>query len=177
MCLFLLNSLQYNNFIIPPTQLLPRAVGTVIIWSGRFLDLPVLRVAGHVVAQLRLVHKVAATMVAQVDLQKTNKGTICQRSFTWFGWSECTWTASSFRFSVWKPQLGMRHSYFMDFPSFAWAFFLWMENPFWVTKFTSHSAHRYTASSEGMWAFLVWVSLNTKRIMMTNTHIINPNWE
>ena len=120
----------------------PWTVGTIVIWAGDFLDLPILGVTGHVVGQLRLVHKIATTVVTQMDLQESIKNKSVRDMFTWLGWSECTWTASSSRFSVWKPQLGMRHSYFMAFPSFAWTAFMWIENPFWVTKLTSQAAHR-----------------------------------
>ena len=46
---------------------------TVVVRAGHFLDLPILGMAAHVVGQLRLVHKVATTMVAQVDLQESIK--------------------------------------------------------------------------------------------------------
>ena len=52
---------------------LPWTVRTVIVRSGHFLDLPILWVAAHVVGQLCLVHKIATTMVAQVDLEESIK--------------------------------------------------------------------------------------------------------
>ena len=51
----------------------PWTVGTIVIWAGDFLDLPILGVTGHVVGQLRLVHKIATTVVTQMDLQESIK--------------------------------------------------------------------------------------------------------
>ena len=62
-----------NNGTVLKFHPVPWTVRTVIVRSGHFLDLPILGVTGHVVGQLRLVHKIATTVVTQMDLQESIK--------------------------------------------------------------------------------------------------------